>query len=37
VKEYDGLAVGIAGQLPVEPVAVADVEHPRLIGFDRRI
>ena len=37
VQEHHRLAVGIAAQLPIEAVAVADVEHAGLVGLDRRI
>src|SRR5205085_1825120 len=34
VQEDDGLAVGVAAKLPVQAVAVADVEHAGLVWFD---
>ena len=34
VKEHHRLAVGIAAELPIKPVAIADVEHPGLVGLD---
>jgi hypothetical protein len=37
VEEHHGLAVGVARKLPVEGMAVADIEHAALIGFDRGI
>src|SRR5206468_5793303 len=37
VQEYDRLAVGVAAQLPIEEVAVADVEHAGFVGVDRRV
>jgi hypothetical protein len=35
VQDDDGLAVGAAALLPVQAVAVADVEHARVVRLDR--
>jgi hypothetical protein len=37
VHDHGGLAVRIAADLPVDEVAVADVEHAVLVRFDRGI
>src|SRR5206468_11026103 len=37
VEENDRLAIGIAAQLPIEAMAVADVEHACLVRLDRRV
>jgi hypothetical protein len=37
VDEQGGFAVGVAADLPVHAVAVANVEHPMLVGIDRRV
>jgi hypothetical protein len=37
VHEQGGFAAGVAAALPVHAVSVADVEHPLLVGLDRRV
>ena len=34
MQEHRGLAVGIAAQLPIDAVPVADIEHAVIVGFD---
>ncbi|GGS90775.1 hypothetical protein GCM10010176_038190 [Nonomuraea spiralis] len=37
MHDQGGFAVGVAARLPVDEVAVADVEQAMIIGFDRGI
>jgi hypothetical protein len=37
VEEECGLALRVAAQLPIEAVAVADVEMAGTVGLDRRV
>jgi hypothetical protein len=37
VEEDGGLAIGIAAQLPIDAVAVADVEVAGAVGLYRRV